>query len=68
MTDRCYYEVLNVEKTATDEEIKKAYRKMAIRYHPGKTSRAIERRRGMSSFIVCCMHECTHCSIRYEAR
>lgn len=33
---RDYYEVLGLQKGASDDEIKKAFRKMAMKYHPDR--------------------------------
>jgi molecular chaperone DnaJ len=36
MAKRCYYEVLEVERTANDAQLKAAFRKLAMQYHPDR--------------------------------
>ncbi|MDR0467104.1 MAG: DnaJ domain-containing protein, partial [Deltaproteobacteria bacterium] len=36
MSLRCYYEVLEVSRDASEDEIKRSYRKLAMQHHPDR--------------------------------
>lgn len=33
---KCHYDILGVKRDAGDDDLKKAYRKLALKWHPGK--------------------------------
>ena len=55
---RCkdYYEILGVAKECSDDDLKKAYKKLALKFHPDKNHAPGATEAFKGDCIVCCSH------------
>lgn len=58
---KSYYDVLQVPKGASDEQIKRAYRKLALKYHPDKNQGNEEATRKFAEINNGIFHVATTC-------
>ncbi|ANQ07943.1 DnaJ like subfamily A member 5 [Plasmodium coatneyi] len=65
---KCFYEILNVESTATVEEIKKSYKKIILQYHPDKNSHLAEEEQKRCTNIFRQIQEAYECLVDERRR
>jgi len=58
--ETAYYDLLGVKPTASVDDIKKSYRKLALKYHPDKNPNEEDKVRLSSSFIYMCIIDLYH--------